>query len=57
MEQISNHQIPGMIQEWVKLATNRKLPEHVRYNYIKVLTAIRDYCDDAIRAYKNERKK
>jgi len=46
-----------MIQDWAKQATNRKLPEHIRYNYVQVLTVIREFCDTAIRSYNNERKK
>lgn len=57
MTQKMNQQIPGMIANWCKQATDRKLPEHVRYNYVVSLTVIRDYCNDAIRNYENSRKK
>jgi hypothetical protein len=44
--------IPTLIEQ-----NREKTPEHIRYNYMISMEAIRDYADKALREYQSNKKK
>ena len=49
--------IPTLIEQIRENMLNEKTPEHIRYNYMISMEAIRDYADKALREYNSNKKK
>ena len=49
--------IPTLIEQIRENMLNEKTPEHIRYNYMISMEAIRDYADKALREYHSGKKK
>jgi len=49
--------IPTLIEQIRENMLNEKTPNHIRYNYMISMEAIRDYADKALREYQSNKKK
>ena len=49
--------VPALVQQIRENMLNEKTPEHIRYNYMISMEAIRDYADKALREYQSNKKK
>lgn len=46
-----NNKVPVAVQQLVENLSDKKTPEHIRFNYMVTVEAIRDYCDSALKKY------
>lgn len=49
MSQINK--VPIAVQQLVDNLNDKKSPDHIRFNYMITVEAIRDYCDSALKKY------
>lgn len=54
---MSRLNIPPLIEQMRENMLDKSNNEHIRYNYMVSLQAVRDYCDMALREYEKGQKR
>ena len=49
--------VPVVIQQMVEDVKSKSTPTHVKFNKVRVLEAIRDYCDQTIKEHEKQELK
>ena len=49
--------VPVNIQQMIESVQSKSTPEHVKFNQVQVLEAIRDYCDQAVIGWRRDQDK
>ena len=49
--------VPVNVQQMIESVQSKATPQHVKFNQVQVLEAIRDCCDQAVKGWNKEQEK